>query len=131
MTSLFFLCEDFIGNFDDIIDSLLLIGSKLLFKPFNDLFFALKFRHNRIRRILGVLVVHLLTIYLIYFLNERDVRLSYQFSNILLAVYGEEDVTNDMETLRACVAYENANQGRIQILRRLEQRASEIRSQDD
>jgi len=38
---------------------------------------------------------------------------------------------HDMETLRACVAYENANQGRIQILRRLEQRASEIRSQDD
>ena len=37
---------------------------------------------------------------------------------------------NDMETLRACVAYENANQQRIQILRRLEQRASEIRSQD-
>ena len=38
---------------------------------------------------------------------------------------------HDMETLRACVAYENANQQRIQILRRLEQRASEIRSQDD
>ena len=35
---------------------------------------------------------------------------------------------NDMETLRACVAYENANQQRVQILRRLEQRASEIRS---
>jgi len=38
---------------------------------------------------------------------------------------------NDMETLRACVAYENANQQRVQILRRLEQRASEIRAQDD
>ena len=38
---------------------------------------------------------------------------------------------HDMETLRTCVAYENANQQRIQILRRLEQRASEIRSQDD
>ena len=38
---------------------------------------------------------------------------------------------NDMETLRACVAYENANQQRIQILRQLEQRASEIRAQDD
>ena len=38
---------------------------------------------------------------------------------------------NDMETLRACVAYENANQQHIQILRRLEQRASEIRSQVD
>jgi len=33
--------------------------------------------------------------------------------------------------LPTCVAYENANQQRIQILRRLEQRASEIRSQDD
>ena len=38
---------------------------------------------------------------------------------------------HDMETLRACVAYENANQHRVQILRRLEQRASEIRSQGD
>ena len=38
---------------------------------------------------------------------------------------------HDMETLRACVAYENANQQRIQILRRLEQRASEIRAEDD
>ena len=38
---------------------------------------------------------------------------------------------NDMETLRACVAYENANQQRVQILRRLEQRASKIRAQDD
>ncbi|WP_363463539.1 hypothetical protein [Halogeometricum borinquense] len=38
---------------------------------------------------------------------------------------------NNMETLRACVAYENANQQRVQILRRLEQRASEIRAQDD
>jgi hypothetical protein len=37
---------------------------------------------------------------------------------------------NDMETLRACVAYENANQQRVQILRRLEDRATEIRSQD-
>ncbi|WP_435120128.1 hypothetical protein [Halolamina sp. C58] len=38
---------------------------------------------------------------------------------------------SDMETLRACVAYENANQQRVQILRRLEERATEIRSQDD
>jgi hypothetical protein len=38
---------------------------------------------------------------------------------------------HDMETLRACVAYENANQQRVQILRRLEQRATEIRSRDD
>ncbi|GAB7010815.1 hypothetical protein [Halorubrum trueperi] len=38
---------------------------------------------------------------------------------------------HDMEMLRACVAYENANQQRVPILRRLEERASEIRSQDD
>jgi hypothetical protein len=38
---------------------------------------------------------------------------------------------NDMETLRACVAYENANQQRVPILRRLKDRASEIRAQDD
>jgi hypothetical protein len=38
---------------------------------------------------------------------------------------------SDIETLRACVAYENANQQRIQILRRLEDRANEIRSQAD
>jgi hypothetical protein len=36
-----------------------------------------------------------------------------------------------METLRACVAYENANQQWVQILRRLEHRASEIRAEDD
>jgi len=36
-----------------------------------------------------------------------------------------------METLRACVAYENTHQQRVQILRRLEHRASEIRSQED
>ncbi len=36
----------------------------------------------------------------------------------------------DMETLRACVTYENANQQRVPILRRLEDRASEIRSDD-
>jgi len=38
---------------------------------------------------------------------------------------------HDMETLQACVAYENANQQRIQILRQLKDRASEIRAQDD
>ena len=38
---------------------------------------------------------------------------------------------HDMETLRACVAYENANQQRVQILRRLEDQANEIRSQND
>ena len=37
---------------------------------------------------------------------------------------------NDMETLRACVAYENAYQQRVQILRRLDDRASELRSED-
>ena len=37
----------------------------------------------------------------------------------------------DMETLRACVAYENAHQQRVQILRQLEDRASEIRLEDD
>ncbi|WP_254538654.1 hypothetical protein [Halomarina litorea] len=37
---------------------------------------------------------------------------------------------NDMETLRACVAYENAHQQRVQILRRLEDRASELRADD-
>jgi len=38
---------------------------------------------------------------------------------------------HDMETLRACVAYENANQQRIPILRRLKDRASEIRAEDN
>jgi len=38
---------------------------------------------------------------------------------------------NDMETLRACVAYENAHQQRVQILRRLEHRANEIRAEED
>jgi hypothetical protein len=38
---------------------------------------------------------------------------------------------NDMETLRACVAYENANQQRIPILRQLKDRASEIRAEDE
>ncbi|WP_323174707.1 hypothetical protein [Natrialba sp. PRR66] len=38
---------------------------------------------------------------------------------------------NDIETLRECVAYENANQQRISILRRLKGRASEIRTEDD
>jgi len=32
----------------------------------------------------------------------------------------------DMETLRECVAYENANQNRTQILRRLEWKAAEL-----
>ena len=48
----------------------------------------------------------------------------------MVAVAGgtASSVSHDMETLRACVAYENANQQRIQILRWLEQWASEIRS---
>jgi len=37
---------------------------------------------------------------------------------------------HDMETLRACVAYENAHQQRVQILRLLEHRANEIRSSE-
>jgi len=37
---------------------------------------------------------------------------------------------NDMEMLRACVAYENANQQRVQILRRLEDRANKLRVDD-
>jgi len=35
----------------------------------------------------------------------------------------------DMETLRACVAYENANKRRVQILHRLKRRADEIRAE--
>ncbi|WP_089699454.1 hypothetical protein [Halogranum gelatinilyticum] len=38
---------------------------------------------------------------------------------------------HDMATLRACVAYENANQQRVRILRRLEHRAQEIRTQEE
>ena len=38
---------------------------------------------------------------------------------------------NDMDTLRACIAYENQHQQRVPILRRLEKRANELRSQDD
>ncbi|SIS21447.1 hypothetical protein [Natronorubrum thiooxidans] len=37
----------------------------------------------------------------------------------------------DMDTLRACVAYENQHQQRVPILRQLEKRAIELRSQDD
>lgn len=38
---------------------------------------------------------------------------------------------HDMATLRACVAYENANQQRVRILRRLAERAQEIRTQKE
>jgi len=37
---------------------------------------------------------------------------------------------NDMDTLRACIAYENQHQQRVPILRQLEKRANEFRSQD-
>ena len=37
---------------------------------------------------------------------------------------------NDMETLRACVAYENTHQNRTPILRRLERKAEEIRNEE-
>jgi len=35
---------------------------------------------------------------------------------------------NDMDTLRACIAYENQHQQRVPILRLLEKRAIELRS---
>ncbi|MFC4247937.1 hypothetical protein ACFOZ7_13455 [Natribaculum luteum] len=38
---------------------------------------------------------------------------------------------HNTDTLRACVAYENANQQRVQIPCRLENRASEILSEGD
>ena len=37
---------------------------------------------------------------------------------------------NDMETLRACVAYENTHQNRTPILQRLERKAEEIRGEE-
>ena len=36
----------------------------------------------------------------------------------------------DMETLRECVAYENAHQNRTQILRRLQWKAEELREDE-
>ncbi|EJN56940.1 hypothetical protein [Halogranum rubrum] len=38
---------------------------------------------------------------------------------------------HDMATLRACVAYENTNQQRVRILRRLAERAQEIRTEEE
>ncbi|TMT77882.1 hypothetical protein E2L06_18120 [Haloterrigena sp. H1] len=38
--------------------------------------------------------------------------------------------SNNMDTLRACIAYENQHQQRVPILRLLEKRANELRSQD-
>ena len=40
------------------------------------------------------------------------------------------ETIHDMETLRACVAYENAHQQLVPTLRRLDDRASELRSED-
>ena len=37
----------------------------------------------------------------------------------------------DMETLRDCVAYENAHQNRTQILRRLKWKAEELREEEE
>ncbi|SEO95100.1 hypothetical protein SAMN05216388_102434 [Halorientalis persicus] len=37
----------------------------------------------------------------------------------------------DMETLRECVAYENAHQNRTQILRRLQWKAEELREDEE
>jgi hypothetical protein len=37
----------------------------------------------------------------------------------------------DMETLRECVAYENAHQNRTAILKRLERKATELREAED
>jgi hypothetical protein len=37
----------------------------------------------------------------------------------------------DMETLRECVAYENAHQNRTQILRRLKWKAEELRENEE
>ena len=50
-------------------------------------------------------------------------------SNVDLLRAGIETI-HDMETLRACVGYENANQQRTQILERLARRGREIRADD-
>ena len=41
------------------------------------------------------------------------------------------ETIHDMETLQACVGYENAHQQRTHILERLARRAHELRSEDD
>ena len=51
-------------------------------------------------------------------------------SNSRLLTAGIETI-HDMETLHACVGYENANQQRTRILERLARRGREIRSQDE
>ena len=50
--------------------------------------------------------------------------------NTRLITAGIETI-HDMETLRACVAYENANQQRRQILHRLAHRACKIQSEGE
>ena len=49
--------------------------------------------------------------------------------NTRLITAGIETVS-DMETLRECVAYENAHQNRTQILRRLKWKAEELRKDE-
>ena len=51
-------------------------------------------------------------------------------SNVDLLRAGIETI-HDMETLRACVGYENANQQRTQILEWLARRGRGIRSDDE
>ena len=41
------------------------------------------------------------------------------------------EMIHDMETLQACVGYENAHQQRTHILERLARRAHELRSEED
>lgn len=41
------------------------------------------------------------------------------------------ETSPDMETLQACVAYENAHQNRTQILRRLKWKAEELRENEE
>lgn len=46
-----------------------------------------------------------------------------------LIIAGIESI-QDMEMVRECVAYENSHQNRSQILRRLEQKAKELRTNE-
>ncbi|MFC4247800.1 GTP-binding protein [Natribaculum luteum] len=53
--------------------------------------------------------------------------------NHVLGESGDRDLAvlvNDMDILRACIAYENQHQQRVPILRLLETRTNELRSQD-
>ena len=51
-------------------------------------------------------------------------------SSVRLVAAGIETI-DDMETLRACVAYENTHQNRTPILERLAQRAQALRAQHE